>query len=53
VTNTTASGGYLVDDKLTVTDPDGGGIDTATVSISQGFDPSADRLSVNTTPIVG
>jgi len=49
VTNTTASGGYLVDDKLTVTDPDGVGIDTATVSISQGFDPSADRLSVNTT----
>ncbi|MDR9382315.1 MAG: lectin-like protein, partial [Natronomonas sp.] len=49
VSNTTASGSYLVDDKLTVTDPDGGTIDTATVSIDQGFDPNSDKLSVNTT----
>jgi len=49
VTNTTASGGYFVDDKLTVTDPDGGSIDNATASIGQGFDSSSDELSVNTT----
>jgi len=48
VSTTTASGAYLVDDELTLTNPDGGTIDNVTVSLGD-FDPSSDDLSVNTT----
>jgi choice-of-anchor C domain-containing protein len=48
---TASTGGFVVDENLTVTDPDGEAINGATVAIGSGFDANVDRLAVNSTAV--